>query len=124
MRFMAEELDARRRERIAIAVEKKAGKLAAAKRQFAPAESILVLESNDFALANHAVIGDAVRAALAAHAELPDHIYLVETDPGLLPWRLWILKEGAHVYPEMTFSIGPFEFRQPADGEPHSGTAS
>ena len=72
-------------ERIAIAVEKKAGKLAAAKRQFAPAESILVLESNDFALANHAVIGDAVRAALAAHAELPDHIYLVETNRGCCP---------------------------------------
>ena len=124
MRFTPAELEERRRKRIATAIEKKAGKLAAAKREFAPAESILVLESNDFGLANHAVIGDAVRAVLAERAELPDHIYLVETDRGLLPWHLWILKEGAHVFPEMTFRIGPFEFRRPDDGESHSGAAS
>jgi hypothetical protein len=118
MRFMPPELEEQRKQRIATAIEKKAGKLAAAKSEFDPAESILVLESDDIALANHSVIGDAVRVVLADHTELPDHIYLVETDSGLV-WQLWILKEGTQIFPQMTITIGPFALQTTADDGAH-----
>ena len=65
-----------RSQRIDTALKKKLGKLANAKREFEATESILVLESDDVALANGSVIGDAIRESLKDHEELPDTIYL------------------------------------------------
>lgn len=110
-RSIPPELERLRKERINVALHKKLGKLAEAKREFSAAESILILESDDIALASHDVIGHAVRAALADHAELPDTIYLVETDRGL-GWQLWLMKTGDSVFPDIAFGVGPFDLRK------------
>lgn len=57
--------------------------------------SVLVLESDDLALANVFHISDAVRDALSTVRDQPYMIVLVETDAS--PWDAWVLKEGAHL---------------------------
>jgi hypothetical protein len=52
--------------------------------------SILILENNDIAPTNHAVIGDAVRTLVANRNDVPDEIFLVDRRmDGLvvIPWR-------------------------------------
>jgi hypothetical protein len=104
-RFTPNDLEVLRRGRIRIALDKKLPKLADAKRRYA-AESILVLESDDIALASFAAIGERLRDELLSRADQPDTIYLVETDRGL-SWNLWILKSADLVFPDVPDS-GPF----------------
>jgi len=56
-----------------------------------------VCVSNDIALGNSSVVGEAAATALANCPEPPDRVYLVETDGR--PWYLYRLKEGADIYP-------------------------
>lgn len=94
-RFAPDDLEARRQARVQQAIERKYRKLA--KEKAKGRESILILESNDIALGNSSVVGDAAAKALASCPEPPDRVYLVETDGR--PWYLFRLKEGADIYP-------------------------
>jgi hypothetical protein len=94
-RYAPDDLDALRVTRVARALERKTGKLALEKEK--GRESVLILESNDISLANRAAIGHALAAALVNEQHPPDYVYLVETDGR--PWYVYILKEGADIYP-------------------------
>ena len=94
-RFAPDDLETKRQTRVQQAIDRKYRKLAREKAK--GRESILILESNDIALGNSGVVGDAVAKALATCPEPPDRVYLVETDGR--PWYLYRLKEGADIYP-------------------------
>ena len=49
------------------------------------ARTVLVLESDDIALTNHVLVGECLAALLPERADLPNEIYLVETE--LDSWR-------------------------------------
>ena len=106
MRFMPPEIEESRRSRIRTALARKCPKLAEAKQQHDPL-SVLLLESDDIALANRHVISEAVVGELAARTDRPDFVFLVETDRGLA-WLLWIVKDGDEQYPAIE-EPGPFE---------------
>ena len=109
-RSIPEDLERLREARVNTALHAKIGKLAAAKREFSATESILILESDDIALANSDAVGQAIRAVRGEHTELPDTIYLVETNRGL-GWQLWVMKAGNSVFPDIDSDVGPFEIR-------------
>ena len=96
MREAPADLDNLRAQRIAQALAKKLPKLAGQKA--AGLETILALESNDIALGNRAVVGQAVREALATRNDAPDLIYLIETE--ISPYAVWPLKDGVMIYPD------------------------
>ena len=75
--------------------------------------SILILESDDIALANRHVVSQTVNASISARADVPDLILLVETDRGLA-WQLWVVKDGNAMYPAVD-EPGPFEVAIPDD---------
>jgi hypothetical protein len=106
-RFSPDDLEARRQERISTALQKKLPKLDAAKREFNATESVLIIESDDIALANSSAIGDGLRTALRDHQATPDTIYLIETDRGLA-WQLWVMKCKGQMFPEVD-DHGPFD---------------
>ena len=60
--------------------------------------SVLVLESNDIALSNAFEIGRAFARAIDGRVDLPDLVFLVETDGG--PFYGWLLKDGDAVLPD------------------------
>ena len=91
-----EELEPQRAGRVQQAVARKCPKLAVQKVD--GRETILVLESDDIALANCADICASVSLALAGRDDVPDSVFLVDTAGGR-PWYLWALKEGADLYP-------------------------
>jgi len=113
-RFAPDDLETKRRERINTALQKKLPKLAAARREFNATESVLVVESDDIALANSSAIADGLRTALQHHQEPPDTIYLVETDRGLA-WQLWVMKANGQVFPEIAADHGPFDLTTTED---------
>jgi hypothetical protein len=96
MRFMPD-IEGSGRTRIRTALARKCPKLAQAKSQHG-ALSVLVLESDDIALANRHVISEAVVEELKARTDQPGFVFLIETDRGLA-WELWILKDGELQYP-------------------------
>lgn len=102
---VVDDLEDLRAERMITALKAKLPKLYEAKQ--GGRNSILVLESDDLALANQALIGDALIGALEQVGPLPDEVYLVETETK--PWIVWVLKDGLHSYPDISGS-GPFEF--------------
>ena len=102
-----------RRQRINTALAKKLPKLGAAKAEY-NAESVLVLESDDIALANAFVIRDAVRLELEQYPDAPDTIYFVETDRGLA-WQLWVIREAGRENSDEDYL--PFEM---SAGERHA----
>jgi hypothetical protein len=87
-RFMPSELEAKRAARVKTALDGKLPKLAAWKDR--GAATVLVLENDDIALSNVALIAAAVQAADPAPALLPDRIYEIDT-PGS-PWTVWTLR--------------------------------
>jgi len=104
-RFAPEELEVKRRERVHDALGNKCPKLKAAKVENG-SRSVLVLESNDIALANHIAIANAFTDELNKRTDdIPDEAYLVETE---IPkrWVVWVLKEGDSRYPNI-LNVGP-----------------
>jgi hypothetical protein len=100
-RYSPKELEKERRVRLDKAINDKCPKLHGAKGE---ATSILVLESDDIALANHDLIAEAVKDQFREEDLLPDEIYLVETEEE--PWLITVLKEGAEWFPKVS-NAGP-----------------
>ncbi len=99
-RYLPAGIETQRRQRIAMALTNKLPKLAAAKQQNGHnTSSVLILESNDIALANTTDIGAAFLETIPTHALVPDFVYLVETEDS--PWYLTILKEGINLFPRI-----------------------
>lgn len=101
----SEKVEEERRKRMQIALVNKCPKLKAAKLKN-NSTSVLILESNDIALANHHFIAAAFSEELNKRTDdIPDEVYLVETD---IPsqWTAWILKEGLSQYPDIS-TAGP-----------------
>ena len=61
-------------------------------------ESVLVLESDDIALSDVFSIGLAFKTACEGLVELPDLVFLVETDAGMA--HVWVLKSGQVMLPQ------------------------
>lgn len=103
-RFVPEDLEEKRRERIRIALDAKCKKLAASKGE--NRKSILVLESNDIALANAVDIGKALTLELQrADLQIPDEIYSIGTETP--HWVIWVLKFENQLFPEVQ-KAGPY----------------
>ena len=100
MRFTPPHLRELRVQRIREALDRKCAKLAA--HHADSRRTVLVLESDDVALANRHEVGEALREVLAARTEVPDLVFLVETEDE--PWYGWVLKEDAGVYPDVVDS--------------------
>lgn len=89
---------------VAASLEKKCPKLATAKAQLqtdqrpAPT-SVLILESDDIALSNRAVVADAVVAELAKRKDLPDIVVWARTSTE--PWMGFIIKNGDASHPRI-----------------------
>lgn len=80
-----------RRARIGKAFDDKFPKLAECKEQ--GAVSILVLESDDIALTNHALVAAAIEAEIADYSNSPDEILFVNTTIES-QWTVWSLQRG------------------------------
>ncbi len=101
-----EELEASRADRLRQALRRKCPKLMRCKE--GGARTALVLESDDLALTNHVLVGEPLVRLLAECADLPDEIYLVETD--LDPWTVHCMKLNTECWP-MENSLEPPAFR-------------
>ena len=98
-RFAPAEIEGLRRERIRVALDSKCPKLQDAKVRLSSC-SVLILESNDIALANHSLIAQAFACEVDKRTnDIPDEAYLVETD--IRPWVVWVLKEGCERLPNV-----------------------
>jgi hypothetical protein len=107
-RISPNDIEDLRRVRLREALSRKCPKLENAKRKKENRKSMLILESNDIALANHFFIGEALIEGLKNREKnIPDAVYLVETD---IPehWNLWILKDGEIKFPSVP-SGGPHQ---------------
>ena len=104
-RFSPADLETERRTRIRVAVARKCPKLLEAKQQHG-ATSVLILESDDIALANRHVTSEAIIDALRDRTDIPDVVLLVETDRGV-QWELWLVKDGHIMYPAIE-EPGPY----------------
>lgn len=99
MRFSPTDLEEQRKSRIREAFGRKCPKLQRARGK--TRRSLLVLESDDIALANAHVVGEAVIEELKFRQDdIPDDVYLIETDIED-HWILWVLKEGEVEYPNI-----------------------
>ena len=101
-----EELEASRADRLRRALRRKCPKLQRCKED--GARTVLVLESDDLALTNHVLVGEQLVRLPAEWADLPDEIYLVETD--LDPWTVHCMKLDTECWP-MENSLEPPAFR-------------
>ncbi|NOT26100.1 MAG: hypothetical protein HOP16_08350 [Acidobacteria bacterium] len=90
-----------RTERIRTALTRKIPKLVATAAARINCKSVLILESDDIALSNVFAIAEAFRSALASFEQLPDYVFLVETDGGVPV--VSILKDGARLLPHEPF---------------------
>lgn len=83
--------------RIGRALDQKIPKLRSAAQAY-ELPSVLVLESNDMALSNVFEVGQAfTRAALEGRGEVPDLVFLVESEG--VPFYGWLMKDGDVVLP-------------------------
>ncbi|MYC02293.1 MAG: hypothetical protein F4X58_10270 [Chloroflexi bacterium] len=90
-----EELEARRADRLREALRRKCPKLQRCKKD--GARTVLVLESDDFALTNHGLVGECLSALLPERTDLPDEIYFVETDVD--PWTVFRVRLDIECWP-------------------------
>ena len=89
------ELETLRAKRLRKALSHKCPKLQCCKED--GAQTVLVLESDDIALTNHVLVGQCLAALLSDHADLPDEIYLVETE--MDPWTVRCMKLDTACWP-------------------------
>ena len=101
-----EELEARRTVRLRQALSRKSPKLQRCKED--GARTVLVLESDDIALTDHVAVGECLAGLLVQREDLPDEIYLVETDVD--PWTVHCMKLDTECWP-MENSAEPPVFR-------------
>ena len=87
-----------RRERIAKALARKSPKLLAARDD--GCISVLILESDDVALANRFVIAEATVAELTTRDDVPDIIIWARTSTE--PWKGSFIKDGSELYPDIS----------------------
>lgn len=97
------DLESLRRDRIREALNRKCPKLLDAQR--GGLVSVLILESDDIALANQAAIAEATIDELAARRDAPDVVIWARTSTR--PWKAWLIKEGTDVHPRI-LAGGPF----------------
>ena len=98
MRYQPADLEAKRGVRVKKALSDKLPKLATYKRDSMC--SVLVLEDDDIAISNEALIGGAVTEGLReSQFPAPDAIYLVETAVPSL-WVVICLKYGTATWPD------------------------
>ncbi len=110
MRYRPANLDEQRLTAVSASLDRKCPKLAAARAEF-EAHSVLVLESDDIAIASRNVINSAVQLALEGRptTDYPDVVLLVETDCGL-QWELSVLRDRQRLV--RTPNDGPFRLRR------------
>jgi hypothetical protein len=65
---------------------------------------VLVLESDDVALANRRAIADSTVVELSARGDAPDIVIWARTSTN--PWKAWVLKDGATKHPNVS-AAGP-----------------
>ncbi len=90
-----------RRERIAEALARKCPKLQAARND--GCVSVLILESNDVALANRSVVAEATVAVLAQRNDAPDVVIWARTST--IPWKCSFIKDGQKLYTDIDAGI-------------------
>lgn len=100
-RSIPEDLEVRRRKRIAAVLEKKLPKLADAAGS--GRRTLLVLESDDLALGNYVDIAEATISEMSKRTDNPDVVCLVETELGA---DVWLIKEFGAAFPDVQ-SPGP-----------------
>jgi len=100
------------RDRIRTALTRKCPKLLQAKEE--GRVSVLILESDDVALANRSAIAKATVAELSARDDAPDMVIWARTSTS--PWKAWLLKDGAELHPNVP-TAGPYVL------DPTCGTA-
>jgi hypothetical protein len=64
-------------------------------------KSVLILESNDIALSNVFEVGQAFKRALEGRSELPDLVFLIETEG--VPLYGWLMKDGENILPRQHY---------------------
>lgn len=70
-------------------------------------KSVLILESDDFALANRREITTAVVTELSTRNDAPDIVIWAKTSTNL--WKAWFIKEDSAMHPHIK-KAGPFDF--------------
>ena len=90
-----EELEAHRADRLREALRCKCPKLRRCKQD--GVRTVLVLESDDIALTNHVLVGECLSALLPERTDLPDEIYLVETE--VKSWTVRCMKLDTECWP-------------------------
>lgn len=95
--------DSLQRDRIRTALTRKCPKLLQATKE--GRVSVLILESDDVALANRRAIAKATVAELSARDDAPDMVVWARTSTR--PWKAWLLKDGAELYPNVP-TAGPY----------------
>ena len=90
-----EELEPRLADRLREALRRKCPKLQRCKED--GARTALVLEDNDIAHTNHVLFGECLAALLPERADLPDEIYLVETE--VKSWTVRCMKLDTDCWP-------------------------
>lgn len=98
MQRLAGDRQVQRRERIAEALGRKCPKLLAAHND--GCVSVLILESDDIALANRAVVTEATVAELMARDDVPDIVIWARTSTD--PWKGLFIKDGSELYPNIS----------------------
>ena len=99
------ELEARLAERLLEALHRKCPKLQRCKED--GARTVLVLESDDIALTDHVLVGECLAALLPEYPDLPDEIYLVETE--VESWPVRCMKLDTECWP-VEHSVEPTMF--------------
>ena len=74
-----EALEVARADRLREALRRKCPKLQRCKEDDDSTRTVLMLESDDIALTNHVLVGECLVGLMAEREDLPDEIYLVET---------------------------------------------
>jgi hypothetical protein len=97
MRGLRGDLPDLRRQRIAEALARKCPKLLAARND--GCVSVLILESDDIALANRVVVAEATVMELKARDDIPDIVIWARTSTN--PWKGSFIKDGSELYPNV-----------------------
>ena len=94
-RLAPDDLEAHRADRLREALRRKCPKLQRCKED--GARTVLVLESDDIALTNYVLVSEALAGPLAERDDLPDEIYLVETEINY--WVVHCMKLATECWP-------------------------
>jgi len=103
MQNLSGDLERLQRDRIRTALARKCPKLLQATKE--GRVSVLILESDDVALANRRAITKAIVAELSARDDTPDMVIWARTSTR--PWKAWLLKDGAELHPNVP-TAGPY----------------